>query len=393
MNVHPDAPATAAQPGGGKPTLAPWTYRNPAFFDLEMDRIFKRHWLLAGHSSEMPEPGDYLTFDVAGERALLVRGDDGVVRAFHNVCRHRGSCLVDRPRGRCGRRLVCPFHGWTYGRDGALRGVPARHTFPGLDQAQNGLVPVEMEVWHGFVFIRFGGDGPSVADLTASVNDEITPYRLSEVRPLPWAGQDLKEVNWKLFHDVDNEGYHVPVGHPALDSLYGKDYRDVVVNEFVTASYGTVEQGSSHWSVGRYQKLLPVFDHLPEERQRVWAYYGLFPNQVITLYPEMIEFYQTLPRDAGRTMVRGRAYALPDTRREVRAVRYLNGRINAEASREDERYFRWLGAAMHSSVFPRDRLSTIEAGVANFHEQVKRALPIARQEIEPSDGELRRLLR
>ena len=98
MNVHPDAPATAAQPGGGKPTLAPWTYRNPAFFDLEMDRIFKRHWLLAGHSSEMPEPGDYLTFDVAGERALLVRGDDGVVRAFHNVCRHRGLLPGRSPR-------------------------------------------------------------------------------------------------------------------------------------------------------------------------------------------------------------------------------------------------------------------------------------------------------
>ena len=376
-----------------KPILAPWTYRNRAFFDLEMDRIFKRHWLLAGHLGEMPESGDYLTFDVAGERAVVIRGDDGVVRAFHNVCRHRGSCLVDQPRGHCERLLVCPFHGWAYGRDGRLRGVPARKTFPGLDERQHGLVPVDLEVWHGFVFIRFGGDGPGVAELTASLDDEIAHYRLSEVQPLPWSSHALKEVNWKLIHDVDNEGYHVPIGHPALETLYGKDYRERMVNEFVAASYGTVERGSPYWSVGLYQKLLPAFDHLPEDRQRVWAYYGLYPNQVIVLYPEMVEFYQTIPLDAGRTILRSKTYGLPDARREVRAARYLNERINGSVAGEDERYFSWLGDAMRSSVFPRDRLSTIEAGVANFHEQVRRALPIARRETEPSDEEIRKLLR
>ena len=407
MKANPDAPVGARieshthrrhqlvkeEPVAAMPTLAPWTYRNRAFFDLEMDRIFKRHWLLVGHLAEMPEPGDYLTFDVAGERAVIIRGDDGVVRAFHNVCRHRGSCLVDEPRGHCDHLLVCPFHGWAYGRDGTLRGVPARRTFPGFDQTRHGLVPVDLEVWHGFVFIRFGGDGPGVAELTAPLNDEIAHYRLSEVQPLPWSSHALKDVNWKLIHDVDNEGYHVPIGHPALDTLYGEDYRESMVNEFVAASYGTVERDSPYWSVGLYQKLLPAFDHLPEDRQRVWAYYGLYPNQVIVLYPEMVEFYQTIPLDAGRTILRSRTYGLPDARREVRAVRYLNERINGSVAREDERYFSWLGDALRSSVFPRNRLSTIEAGVASFHEQVRRALPIARREIEPSDEEIRRHLR
>ena len=386
-------PAQTAEPVAEMPTLAPWTYRNPAFFDLEMEHIFKRHWLLVGHLGEIPEPGDYLTFDVAGERALVIRDDDGVARAFHNVCRHRGSCLVDRPRGHCERLLVCPFHGWTYGRDGTLRGVPQRQTFPGLELIQHGLVPVELEAWHGFAFVRFGGDGPAVAELTASLHDELAPYRLDEVQPLPWSSQVTMEVNWKLFHDVDNEGYHVPIGHPALETLYGNGYWEGMVNEFVAASYGTVGYGSPYWSVGRYQALLPSFDHLPEARQRVWAYYGFYPNQVMVLYPEMVEFYQTIPLDTGRTIVRSKTYGLPDDRRQTHVARYLNERINGGVAREDERYVSRLGEAMRSSVLPRDRLSTLEAGVAGFHEQVRKALPIARREIEPSDDELRKLLR
>ncbi|NIQ23700.1 MAG: Rieske 2Fe-2S domain-containing protein, partial [Pseudomonas stutzeri] len=81
--------------------------------------------------------------------------------------RHRGSCLVSEQRGRCERLIVCPFHGWAYGLDGALRGVPAKKTFPGLDTSGEGLVPLDLEIWHGFVFIRFGGDGPGIAEVTA----------------------------------------------------------------------------------------------------------------------------------------------------------------------------------------------------------------------------------
>ncbi len=382
-------PRDVEQPGREYPTLAPWTYRSPALFDLEMTHLFKRHWLLVDHVSEIPEPGDYLTFDAAGERALIVRGDDGVIRAFHNVCRHRGSCLVEGARGHCERLIVCPFHGWAYGRDGALHGVPAQKTFEGLDKRESGLVALDLEVWQGFVFVRFGGDGPSVATLTRALDDELAPYRLAQVQPLAWRYSEVKPVNWKLIHDVDNEGYHVPIGHPALQTLYGKDYRDTVVNDWVTASYGTVEFDSPHWSVARYQRLLPGFGHLPPERQRVWAYYGLFPNQVLVTYPDMVEFYQTLPLDVGHTVFRGKTFALPDARREMRAVRYLNARINARVGEEDERYFTWLREAMRSSVYPRDRLSSIEAGVANFHRQVKNALPVARREVEPDAATIR----
>ena len=128
---------------------------------------------------------------------------------------------------------------------------------------------------------------------------------------------------------------------------------------------------------------------MPADRQRVWAYYGLFPNLVIALYPDMVEYYQTIPVSVDKTVLRGRRFGLWDPRREVRAARYLNVRINDAVGQEDEAYFTWLRDAMRSSVFPRDRLSSLEAGVAGFHQRIKQALPIARSESEPSTTQIR----
>lgn len=101
--------------------LAPWTYLSEAFFTLEQERLFKTHWLLAGHISDLQSPGDYITFDAAGERALVVVGENGNINAFHNVCRHRGARLLDQASGTCKHQISCPFHGWTYRFDGKLK--------------------------------------------------------------------------------------------------------------------------------------------------------------------------------------------------------------------------------------------------------------------------------
>src|SRR5690606_26462242 len=138
-------------------------------------------WLLAGHLSELPEAGDYVTLEAAGERALVIRAADGSLRAFHNVCRHRGSRVVSGESGSCRRSIVCPFHGWTYNLDGSLKNVPAADTFAGLDKSRHGLVPLELEVWHGFVFVRFAAGGPSLADEMAPVEHMVAPYRLEDM--------------------------------------------------------------------------------------------------------------------------------------------------------------------------------------------------------------------
>ncbi|MDX1529428.1 MAG: Rieske (2Fe-2S) protein, partial [Gammaproteobacteria bacterium] len=135
--------------------LPPWTYFSEELLEIEKEELFRKHWQLACHVSDVPEPGSYVALDIAGERALILKGTDGRARAFHNVCRHRGSRVVADDKGRCKSAVVCPFHGWSYNLDGTLRQPAQAHTLPDLDPVAFGLKPTEMEIWNGFVFIRF----------------------------------------------------------------------------------------------------------------------------------------------------------------------------------------------------------------------------------------------
>ncbi|WP_424946153.1 aromatic ring-hydroxylating oxygenase subunit alpha [Candidatus Spongiihabitans sp.] len=369
--------------------LAPWAYYDDELLELEKDHLFKKNWLLVGHINDMPNPRDYLTLDAVGERALVVRGNDNQIRAFHNVCRHRGAKLLDSPCGQCAPALTCPFHGWTYQLDGKLIGVPAENTFRNLDKSRNGLVPLDLEVWMGFIFIRFQGGKQSLAEMLRPMQDEIAAYKIAQMQPLENTRyDDIRPYNWKVFHDIDNEGYHVPIGHPALQQLYGKDYSDHLVGG-VPLSYGVINaEPAKLWSVRHYQKLLPRFAHLPKKNQDCWLYGGIFPSMVLGLYPDSIEFYMTIPVAIDKTRVRGGCYALLDSRREARAVRYLNRRINNATSAEDDNFVRWLQDGMQSSVFPQPNLSSIEQGVREFHHRLQATLPVARLKHHPGTGKV-----
>lgn len=366
--------------------MAPWTYFNKEFFDLEIDQIFKRNWLVAGHVSELQNAGDFITFDALGERAIIVRGTDQKLRAFHNVCRHRGGRIVRGQQGNCKKAFVCPFHGWTYNLDGSLKNVPAAKTFKNLDKNSHGLVALDVEVWHGFVFIRFGGDAKSVAQQFSAIEEKVAPYRLEKMLPMGPSYVDTRPVNWKVFHDIDNEGYHVPIGHPGLHALFGKQYQDVSVED-VPCSYGRIQdEPARQWSVAKYQKLLPHYDHLPEDSQRLWFYFGLFPNAVFELHPECASYYMTIPDSPGKVTLISRYFALPDERREARAARYLCLRINEQVGYEDESFVDWVQEGLQSSVYPEATLSTIESGVSGFHQDIQSVLPVGRLAREPAAG-------
>ncbi|MEM7378388.1 MAG: aromatic ring-hydroxylating dioxygenase subunit alpha, partial [Pseudomonadota bacterium] len=259
-------------------TLAPWTYLSPEFFELELN-LFKQHWMLAGHVSALRNTGDYITFDAAGERALIVRDEHGEVRAFHNVCRHRGARLVSG-QGQCKHRIACPFHGWSYAFDGSLKAVPLPDSFTALDKQHHGLVPLAVEVWRGFVFISFCAQAQTVAQLLHSIDAEVAPYRVEEMEPLSPAYEQHRPYNWKVIHDIDNEGYHVPMGHPSLQQLYGQSYEDRIEHGLPISDATINDKPAKLWSVRHYQSLLPEFDHLPPHRQKSWWYVGLFPNAV-----------------------------------------------------------------------------------------------------------------
>lgn len=362
--------------GAGDSMLSAWTYTSNELHELEMSELFRREWMLAGHVSDAPRPGDYLTLEVGPERVLVVRDDKETLRAFHNVCRHRGSRVVPKSQGHCGHVLRCPFHGWTYSLDGRLKSVPRRQTFENLELSEQGLVPLELEVWQGLIFIRFEPGGEPVAKQLHAIEERVANYRLADMVSLGEPSVSEVRYNWKFFHDVDNEGYHVPSAHPALQELYGRSYRDDFIGN-IPVSTGTVDdQPASAWSVARYKSLLPDMAHLPKEARRLWLYFGIFPNAIIYFYPEKAGYYMSLPCGPDQTRVVSREYGLPNASRQVRAAQYLSGRIDTLTSREDDALVRWLQEAAGTSVFPLDNLADIEAGVLQFHQRLKEKIPV-----------------
>jgi len=383
---------TTTQLPGLSDLLPPWTYQSADFLQLEINELFKKNWICAGHISDLSTPNSYLTFDGFGERILILRNLNGELRAFHNICRHRGAPLVEGKGDQCPQMLSCRFHGWTYDRDGQCVAIPAEHTFPDINRAEKSLIPVEVEVWMGFVFIRITAGGPSLATQLDPVAHLIAPYQIENMLPLgESAYRETRPYNWKVIHDIDNEGYHVPVGHPSLQQLYGKSYTDTTI-EGIPVSHAEInERTAKIWSVARYQNLLPAFDHLPEKNQRLWLYIGVYPNMVIGLYPESIEFYMTLPISVSETLYMGQRFGLQDHRRTVRASRYLCQRINEITDREDELYVRYMQESLQSSTKPSPCLSTIEGGVRDFHRQIQKSIPVSRLEKEPKYQSLEEL--
>ena len=371
--------------------LPGWAYFSQELFELECETLFKTHWQFVCHVNEAADIGAYVTFDVAGERALVIRGHDGILRAFHNLCRHRGSRIVPDARGVCNKAMVCPYHGWAYNLDGGLRGIANRDTFPPMQADKWGLKPLEMEIWNGLVFIRFqAGPQPAVAEILARFDDEIAPYDLANMVPTDSNSMDdLLPVNWKSVRDVDNEGYHVRQAHPGLHQLYGNGYFDEPYANGTSRSVGTFNEAYGHrWSVRKYREILPEADNLPREQQRQWIYFGMFPNFVLGLYPDSVIYYQEVPQSAERTVQRGMCYRRRDESREMRAARYLSGRIDRDTADEDQMLMVWSCEATKSSAYDGVIFSDLEYGVKTYHDHLRQLLPVMAQPVPPESGQM-----
>lgn len=367
--------------------LPGWTYHSKALFELEKREVFQTHWQIAGHVSDIPAPGDYLTMDIADERALVIRGADGVVRGFHNLCRHRGARVAAEEKGHCKGAMVCPFHGWVYNLDGTLRGAARPGSFGDMDRTDFGLKPLDLEIWHGFMFVRFRpGPQPAVRDLLAPFERDFTDWRAADVLPSGTIVTSEIDVNWKSVRDVDNEGYHVAMAHPALQDLYGRTYRDLAFANGNSASYATFGDTPGRlWSVRNYVKFAPAPDWLPADKRRVWAYVGMFPTGVFIFTPETVQFYQDFPLSPGRTLQRGAIYRRPDETRQERLSRYLAYRIDRETGKEDVQLSIWSNESMKSSAFEGFHLSDLEFAVKNHHDQLRRILPVMRIQDAPAE--------
>ena len=380
--------------GWDRKGLPAWTYHSPALFALEREKLFLTHWQIVGHACDVPNAGDWLAFDLLGERAVVMRGQDGVLRAFHNLCRHRGARVVDGAQGHCKGAVVCPFHGWVYNLDGTLRGAAQPKSFGEMAREDFGLKPIEMELFHGCIFLRFArGPQPSVAALLAVFEADFAAYNTLSILPVTapdWA-VDLP-VNWKSVRDVDNEGYHVPMAHPALQDLYGRSYRDSFLDNGLTMSIGWFgDTRGKLWSVQNYIALSTPRPELPAHLQKAWTYYGLFPNQVISITPDGLQFYHEIPLSAGMTRVTGRVYRWPNESRQTRAARYLAYRIDRDTSAEDQQLSIWSNESMKSDAFEGFYLSDLEYGLRCHHDGLRKILPVMTRATAPAEDQIARI--
>ena len=365
-------------------TLPAWIYHNQDFFEAEKQNIFLSSWQLVGHTSDLPEPGCYITFQLYEERAFVVRTNAGEIKAFHNVCRHRAHILLEDGQGKCPGKVVCPYHGWTYNLDGARTAMGHPKSFPAHDAEHFGLSPIDTEIYGGFIFIRFRAEGAGVAERMAPIHDEfmayqthrMTPEENSDTETATWT--HAVEADWKVGVENFIEDYHFFIGHRGLFALMDEQYdRESHGPDVARLSHKMREHPQPSWSAEAYNKLLPDQKHLPTEMQRRWTYYALYPNNFFDCYPDQVNFFQILPTAPGKSLLRCQSYVLQDDSRAMRATRYLNSRINNRVQDEDNDLIESVQKGLVSSSYQNGVLSDKENLVGHFADFVRERIPSA----------------
>lgn len=191
-------------------------YTDPQIYDLEVDRIVARNWVLVGHQSELPEPGDFKVLNVANESAIIVRGSDNVIKGFANVCRHRGSLVCLESKGSV-KKFSCPYHGWMYDIDGNL--AAARNMPDDFDKSDYGLNPVSVDTIHGLIFVCFTDNPPSLEGAKTDLAEPMAMFDFENLKVAAHKDYDIA-ANWKLSIENYQECYHCATAHPDYAKLH-----------------------------------------------------------------------------------------------------------------------------------------------------------------------------
>lgn len=288
------------------PLIPTQRYTDPAFHELEKEWVFARTWLFAGHESEWAERGAYRLTSRSGAPIVVVRGEDHVLRAFYNSCRHRGAPVT---RDDCGtaRRLTCQYHSWSYGLDGGLRAVPDARSFADLDQDALALVPVRCEVWDGWVFVNEDLGAQPLVEFLGPLAQQMSEINGPAMRAV---GTQVHQLgcNWKLMVDAFLEVYHVRTVHPDNAALLYND-------QSVTVSM--LPNGHSRLSVEK-QEMFRDMPLVSEENDNpavplLWRQtstsFGIFPNLVVPMDTGAFTFLCMWPTSDSTTDLELRWYA------------------------------------------------------------------------------------
>ncbi len=264
-------------------------YTEPRVFALEKRAVFGRSWQMVGRTSQVAEAGQYLTAKVGDEPVIVVRGTDGRLRGFFNVCRHHAAAVMTEPCGKA-NQLRCPYHGWTYGLDGALRSGPDWEGMEAFDVTENSLVPVSVETWESFVFVHLGRDPVPFNEFVGEMVSQVAPLNFGQLQFCERRTWEIN-CNWKVF--VDNYldgGYHVPFLHKGLNSIL--DYKAYSIENFGRVCL----QKSPIDAMGGEVLTASV-------RTGQALYYWLYPNVMFNWYEGYLDTNLVIPLAVDRTAV------------------------------------------------------------------------------------------
>jgi phenylpropionate dioxygenase-like ring-hydroxylating dioxygenase large terminal subunit len=342
-------------------------YRSPARLQAEIDRVLRRRPTVFCPATALPAPGHYLARRVAGRSILVVRDNQGVARAFLNVCRHRGAEVAGGTG--CAKAFVCPYHGWTYDLDGSLRHVPHEHGFPGLERDRHGLVPVAACERHGLIFI-VQDPGATEDAAGASADDDALPDLLAPEQRLLSTAEGMVPANWKIHIESFLEGYHIRIAHRETFYPYGFD------------NLNLVERSGPHSRVTfPFRRIRKLAAAAPDERQvdgRLTYVYHLFPNAIVAVLSRHTTVVIVDPIDAERTHVVTYTLTNPakDGEDPVAAAERDIAFVKTTGAEEDLALVSAIQRGMGSGANQVFTFGRFEGAIAHFHRCLDAALAL-----------------
>ena len=280
-------------------TLPAELYRDASIFAAEKEKIFSRTWQVVGNASQVANPTDYFTTELIGEPLLIVRGGDGKLRGFYNVCRHRAG----PPAEGCGSRKLfrCGYHGWTYGLDGALLSATEIEGVEGFRPEEFALKPVRTEEWFNLVFVNLDPEARPLRESLGELPTQAEKFPFAQMKLFERRTYAMK-CNWKTYVDNYLEGYHLPSVHPGLNREL--DYNAYVVEPYARGRAGHVRQFSP---IRGAQPGDATPRRYPDAREDLASplttdYFWIFPNWMLNCYPDNVSLNIVLPVDAERSL-------------------------------------------------------------------------------------------
>jgi Rieske 2Fe-2S family protein len=292
---------TAATFAAGAKSLPQRHFVSADVFEQEQEKIFAQHWLFVGHQSQLGQAGDYFTAEVAGESLIVVRDKHGEIHGFYNVCRHRGSRLIENRNGQLSAAIQCPYHAWTYGLDGRLLGAPHMDETPGFNKAEYPLKPARLGLWEGFIFLNLGDASASLEKSFEPLGGKFSPWNLATLRSAKRIDYDVR-ANWKLIFQNYSECYHCLGVHPELSKIspYDSAENDLTEGPFLGGFMRIASDKSLTMSGNACA--LPVGNFGNEDFRFVF-YYSIFPNMLLSLHPDYAMVHQLEPQSPERTLI------------------------------------------------------------------------------------------